>query len=431
MLPLAYLVDLIVRREPRRLLESTAIGIVALAIVFGVNLAVSAIPDSALYKSLTVSSTSGVTAAPFDSYLAAVVAFAFAGGLSRNSQWRPYYIASVMIYGASALAGSQSTILALAVSYLSGLSSALRAGTRSEPRRRGRARSGSRMLRQRGIRIARLSGVPDPIENYRHYLGVTDEGRRLAIHVLDRDLVPSGTFYRLYRMIRVQTEVARGPSLSLERTGERRVLLAMAARDAGVPTPALVAGARCGPDAILLAYQSIDSEPLLAADNTLSDNQLSALWEGIRRLHDSRVTHRGLTPDRMSIDGDGKIWLASPTDGTFFASGVRINLDRAELLVSTALLVGASRAVHLARCAIGDEGLTGILPVLQPIALSRQSRIALRRNRALLAALSAEIEGDDANHSVQRADLERVRPRTVFMLVALIIGLPAHRAAAR
>ena len=422
-LPLAYLVDLIVRREPRRLLESTAIGIVALAIVFGVNLAVSAIPDSALYKSLTVSSTSGATTAPFDSYLAAVVAFAFAGGLSRNSQWRPYYIASVMIYGASALAGSQSTILALAVSYLSGLivgvagRYAIGAST-SWPS----AQRIADALTERGIRIARLSGVPDPIENYRHYLGVTDDGRRLAIHVLDRDLVPSGTFYRLYRMIRVQTEVARGPSLSLERTGERRVLLAMAARDAGVPTPALVAGARCGPDAILLAYQSIDSEPLLAADNTLSDNQLSALWEGIRRLHDSRVTHRGLTPDRMSIDGDGKIWLASPTDGTFFASSVRINLDRAELLVSTALLVGASRAVHLARCAIGDEGLTGILPVLQPIALSRQSRIALRRNRALLAALSAEIEGDDANRSVQRADLERVRPRTVFMLVALIIA---------
>jgi uncharacterized membrane protein YbhN (UPF0104 family) len=122
----------------------------------------------------------------------------------------------------------------------------------------------------------------------------------------------------------------------------------------------------------------------------------------------------------MSIDGDGKIWLASPTDGTFFASSLRINLDRAELLVTTARLVGASRAVHLARCAIGEENLMGILPVLQPIALSRQSRTALRRNRALLAALAAEIQGTVETTSAQRADLERVRPRTVFMLVALI-----------
>ena len=124
----------------------------------------------------------------------------------------------------------------------------------------------------------------------------------------------------------------------------------------------------------------------------------------------------------MSVDGDGKIWLASPTDGTFFASSLRINLDRAELLVSTARLVGASRAVQLARCSIGDENLTAILPVLQPIALSRQNRVALRRNRDLLAALSAEIQGKGETHSAERADLERVRPRTVFMLVALIIA---------
>jgi uncharacterized membrane protein YbhN (UPF0104 family) len=422
-LPLSYLAVLILRREPRRLLESLGVGVVALAIVFGVGRAISSVPDSALYHSLTVSSPSGVTTTPLDSYLAAFVAFAFTGGLIRNSQWRPYFIAAMTIYVASALAGSQSTLLALAVSFLAGMTIGVAAryafgASISWPKGQRIADA----LIGRGIPLTRLSYIPDSTERYRNYLGITDSGRRLKVHVLDRDLVPSGTFYRLYRMIRVQTEVARGPELSLERTGERRALLSMAAHRANVPTPALVAGVPCGPDAIVLAYESIDTTPLPETTDDLADDQLRALWQAICRLHDSRVTHRGLTPDRMSIDGNGMIWLASPTDGTVFASSLRINLDRAELLVTTARLVGASRAVQLARDVIGPEGLSAVLPVLQPIALSRQNRLALRRNRGLLNAVSDEIAERPAVRPAERTDLERVRPRTIFMLVALIIA---------
>jgi uncharacterized membrane protein YbhN (UPF0104 family) len=422
-LPLSYLASLIIRREPRRLLESLGVGVAALAIVFALNVAISSVPNSALYQSLTVSSASGAITTPLDSYLAAFVAFAFAGGLIRNSQWRPYFVAAVAIYAGSALAGSQTTLLAVAVSFFSGMTVGVASryvlgASTSWPR-------GQRIadvLIERGIPVTQLSYRPDLIDNYRHYSGVTESGRRLEIHVLDRDLVPSGALYRLYRMVRVRAEVARRPEVSLERTGERRALLPLAAERANVLCPPLVAGVACGPDAIVLVYESIRGAPLPEGADRLTGEQLRELWQGVRRLHDSRVTHRGLTPDRMSIDGDGRIWLACPTDGTVFASNLRINLDRAELLVTTARLVGARRAVEVARGVIGDDGLAAVLPVLQPIALSRQNRAALRRDRPLLGSLRDEIRGETATQPAKLTDLERVRPRTVITLVALIVA---------
>ena len=124
----------------------------------------------------------------------------------------------------------------------------------------------------------------------------------------------------------------------------------------------------------------------------------------------------------MSIDGNGRIWLACPTDGTVFASNLRINLDRAELLVTTARLVGVRRAAEVTRGVIGDDGLAAVLPVLQPIALSRQNRAALRRDRPLLGSLRDEIRGEIAIQPAELTDLERVRPRTVVTLVALIVA---------
>ena len=422
-LPLSYMVDLIVRREQRRLIESLSVGILALAITFGLGRAISSVSDAALYHSLVVSSASGVATTPLDSYLAAFVGFAFAGGLIRNTRWRPYFIAAVLIYAASALAGSQATLLALAVSYLLGI--AVGVGSRygvgastSWPRGQRIAQ----VLIERGIPITRLAYTPSVIDKFRHYYGVTDAGGQLEIDVLDRDLVPSGTFYRLYRVIRVQAEVARGPVLSLELAGERRAVLSMAAQDADLPTPALVAGVACGPDTIVLAYERIDATPILQSDHDLTDEQLTLLWQAVARLHARRVTHRGLTPERMSLDGNGQIRLASPTDGTIFASSLRINLDRAELLVTTARLVGPQRAARVARSVIGEDGLGAVLPVLQPIALSRQNRVALRRDRSLLTNLSEAIQGGARTRPPEPADLERVRPRTVLTLVALIIA---------
>src|SRR6185437_3213535 len=96
----------------------------------------------------------------------------------------------------------------------------------------------------------------------RVYLGIDLAGRPLEVHVLDRELIASGAVSNVYRLIRIRKEIAPAPALSLERVAEHRSLLSMAAAVADVPIPALLAGVRCGPDAIVLVYEHRAGNPL-------------------------------------------------------------------------------------------------------------------------------------------------------------------------
>ncbi len=108
-------------------------------------------------------------------------------------------------------------------------------------------------------------------------------------------------------------------------------------------------------------------------------------------------------------------------DGTALAATDRdLALDRAQLLVSTALAVGATEAVDTAIAALGTEAVVSALPYLQPLALPAPTRRAWRGNKEVLDALRAAIVQATAIEPVPLARLDRVRPRTVVSLTAFV-----------
>jgi len=421
-LPVGYVIELLVHRMLRPLIDAVAAGLVALALVWTLGEALGAASHSGLYRALRLTAD-GVATVPVDSYLAAVAAFGVAGGMVRALRWRWYYAVTLLVYAASALAGAQASLLALALSFVAGttVAVAIRYAIGAVDQRPDAQRVAD-VLIDRGIALASLAHRSEQDGPYRQFTGLTHAGERVQIVVLDRDLVPSGFGQRLYRTLRVRREVAGGPALSMERVAERRALLAMLAQRAGVPTPAFIAGVPCGPDAIVLAYESVEATPIVASATTLQDAQLIELWRAVSRLHDNKVTHRELTSERLSVDEGEVIWVASPSEGAPFATNLRVNLDRAELLVTTTRLVGAQRAVSVAREVLGTDGLSTVRPVLQRIGFSTDTRAALRRDRQLLTSLMDELDEQLASPPPQLSDLERVRPRTVLMIVALLIA---------
>ncbi len=204
------------------------------------------------------------------------------------------------------------------------------------------------VLAARGQPLASLVRVHNPHAPHRAHQAITRSGARLQVTVLDRAMITSGALYRIYRMVRVQPDVSRAPDLSLERVAERHSLLAILARLAGVSVPRFVEGASCGPDAIVLAFQATPATAATPA-HPPAEAALQALWRQIARMHERRVTHHGLTPGAIGVAADGALTLTSPIDGAAFASNLQINPDRAELLVTSALLIGAPAAVRVAR----------------------------------------------------------------------------------
>src|SRR6185369_12178172 len=271
----------------------------------------------------------------------------------------------------------------------------------------------------RAIRRIRTNGTAEA--GSRYYAVTTPDGA-LDIVVFDRDQQAAGLFYRIYRTVRLLGPVSRAAPLSVDRVVERRALLSYAAEDAGVPTPRLRAFVRVGPEAAVLAYEHHDGTTLAKRNPGCSDGELRQIWDAVGRLHARKVTHRGLTADRILLTDDGRVLLLDPGEGDVAASDLQIRLDVAQLLAELALYVGPDRASSSALERASPDELVTVVPLLQPVALSRSTRHALRRRRDVLPALRKLLLAAVPGAEVSPVRLARIRLRTLVTMVATVVA---------
>jgi len=416
--PLGLMVAEIVRGHRRRLVEALLTGLATVGVVEGLDRVLAAFPTSALYGGLT-GAGAGRAVRPLDAYLAALLALVTVIGLPGDPRWRRLMATMTVLYVASAFTGTQTSLL----SPLSSITIGATVGVlvRYVAGRANEQPGGLRIaaeLARRGMHLARLERAPEDGVTYRSYRATRTTGERLTLHVLDRDRIASGALSTLYRVIRIRSEIAPAPALSLERVAEHRSLLALAATAAGVPVPRLVAGVPCGADSIVLAYEAVTGSVLREP----TDGQLDELWSSASRLHQRLITHRGFAAGAILADPHGHVLLPIPTDGAAFATPLRISLERAQLLATCAQLAGPERAVRSARTVLSQEQLAAALAVLQPVALPRPTRLALKADPGMLEALREQVLGRTDQDLPELTRVERVRPRTIVSVVAVIVA---------
>jgi glycosyltransferase 2 family protein len=142
----------------------------------------------------------------------------------------------------------------------------------------------------------------------------------------------------------------------------------------------------------------------------------------VSRLHARHVTHRGLTADRILLTDDGQAMLLDPGDGDVAASDLQVRLDVAQLLAELALYVGPDRSAALAVEKEGADELVAVVSLLQPVALARSTRAALRHRRDVLPALRKRLLAAVPGGEVATVRLERIRLRTLLTLVASVVA---------
>jgi glycosyltransferase 2 family protein len=433
-LPLALAVLLLVRRRPRRHAEAFGSGIAAVVVVTIIN-ALLHLPTAApLYDAVTLS-VSQTRVAVLDGYLAGLAAFVTVVGLSGRRRWRGAYWVALGFYLLASLAnakGTHVTILSLLVTLLIG--SAAGSGLRYA--------FGSASDRPTAAEIAAALGavdapatamrrIPDTQAETRRYAATALGGAVRDVMVFDRDQQAADALYRLYRRVRLKTQVSRGGPLTVEGAAERRALLTYAVQDAGVATPRLRALIRVGTEAAVLANEHHDGMTLAEQDSQPTDEQLRRVWEAVLQLHQHRVTHRHLTADRVLFasprggsgsDRDGKVMLLQPGQGGGAASDLQVRLDRIQLLAELALAVGPDRAADLAAEKLSAAELAAMVPLLQPVALHRTTRLKLRQHNDVLPGLRKRLLGTAPAGEAPPAQLKRIRPRTLITLVAGVVA---------
>jgi glycosyltransferase 2 family protein len=425
-LPVWLAVRLLIFRQPRRLAEAAGAAAVTVGVVFGANLLLTHPIASGLYNVLSTTRT-GPKRGPLDDYLSALTAYVTVIGLSGRPRSRTVFWVAVGFFAAASLADAQTTIFSLLIALLLGMAcgSGLRyaVGSISE---RPSAVQIAEALTSVGLPVASIRRVWDSAAETRQYAAVLHGGGGLDVTVLDRDQQAADLLYRLYRRVRLKTQVSRSAPLTVERAMERRALLTYATQDAGVLTPRLRAVIRAGPEAAVLANDSHHGTTLaeLAGQHqTPTDGQLGQVWDAVLRLHSRRVTHRALTGSRiLLLPGSGDVMLLDPGNGDVAASDLQLRLDLAQLLAELALLVGPDRAARSARAKFSNTELAAIAPLLQPVVLSRSTRAAAGRHEDVLPALRKQLTATAPETETPPVQLERIRLRTLLTLVAVVFA---------
>jgi uncharacterized protein (TIRG00374 family) len=427
-LPVALAVRLLYRRQPRRLAEAAGAGGLTACVVIAVNLLLVHPAAADLYKVLSPAPGATKRVPPLDVYLSGLTAYVTVVGLSGRPRSRTVFWLAIAFFAVASLADAQTTIFSVLIALLLGIAcgSGLRYAFGSASERPSAAQIAEALLAVE-VPVTGMRRIWDSAAETRAYAGTLRNGAGLEVTVLDRDQQAADLLYRLYRRVRVRSQVSRSAPLTVERAIERRALLTYATRDAGVPTPRLRALIRVGPEAGVIACDGHSGTSLADLAQPPTDAQLGRVWDAVLRLHARRVTHRALTADHIVLErrhglSNGEVMLLEPGSGDVAATDLQLRLDLAQLVAELALLVGPDRAADSARAKLSPAELAALAPLLQPVALHRSTRAALRHRKDLLPTLRKRLRAAAPDTDTVPVQLERVRLRTVLTLVALVFA---------
>ena len=129
---------------------------------------------------------------------------------------------------------------------------------------------------------------------------------------------------------------------------------------------------------------------------------LRRIWQQVAALHRQRIAHRALGLGVVSVTATGDVAMSEFDAARLAASDRDLGLDRAQVLVDTALRVGADEAVAVAVETLGPKAVVAAVPYLQPLALPASTRRSLRGNREVLDALQEAVQKTPPASSLPR-----------------------------
>ncbi|GHB01982.1 membrane protein [Streptomyces thermoviolaceus subsp. thermoviolaceus] len=413
LVPVAFAIERLIKRDGLRIADGVLAAVLAHGVTLTTDLWVArAAPDS-IQEALTQPSPADVHALtdPVHGYLAPVIAYMTAVGMSRRPRWRSVLWIVLLLDAFSMLVTGYTTAFSIVLTVLIGWSVAygtLYAVGSPNVRPTGRTLiAGLRTVGFHPVSAARVGAAEtaDNGDRGRRYFVTLEDGPPLDVTVVDREQQAQGFFYRLWRNLTLRGFATRSSLQSLRQALEQEALLAYAAIAAGANAPKLIATSELGPDAVMLVYEHVGGRTLDSlADEEITDELLHHAWEQVRALQSRRIAHRRLTGDAILVDRSGAVILTDLRGGEIAAGDLLLRMDVAQLLTTLGLRVGAERAVASAVAVLGPDAVADCLPMLQPIALSRSTRATLRR----LARERAQREREAVLEASRQAKLARL-----------------------
>ncbi|MFG2625725.1 lysylphosphatidylglycerol synthase domain-containing protein [Streptomyces sp. NPDC048473] len=387
LVPVAFAIERLIKRDGLRIADGVLAAVLAHGVTLAADLWVAKSAPGTIQDALTQPQPGDALTDPVHGYLAPVIAYMTAVGMARRPRWRVVLWVVLLLDAFAMLVGGYTTPLSIVLTVLIGWTVAygtLYAVGSPNVRPTGQhLMAGLRHVGFRPVTAMRAEDAPDSGDQNdrgRRYLVTLEDGPPLDVTVVDREQQAQGFFYRVWRRLTLRGITQRRSIQSLRQALEQEALLAYAAIAAGANAPKLIATSELGPDAVMLVYEHIGGRSLDALeDSEITDELVRGAWRQVKALQSRRIAHRRLTGDAILVDRSGKVFVTDLRGGEIAAGDLVLRMDVAQLLTTTGLRVGAERAVAGALKVLGPDAVADCLPLLQPIALSRSTRAALRR----------------------------------------------------
>jgi uncharacterized protein (TIRG00374 family) len=345
---------------------------------------------------------------PSIAYLAALVAGATAASPMMTAQWRKIAWSAVTVTAVvRVITATQAPVSILVTLVLgSAVGSAVLVAFGSPQRRPGSAtlRAG---LAAAGFEVDEL-GDEHAGRHLRAYRGTAD-GAPIEVIYLDQDDRDLELFSRVLRSIRVRDVDEQRMSVKPRVRAAQLALNTTMAERAGVRIPDVLCVAPTERDSAIVALSVPPGRTLSDLDggDDISDAALDDVWRQVGRLHEARIAHRSLSRDHVVVDGDTA--TIGGLDTAVLASSAEARaVDRAELLVTTALLVGPDRALDAAVRNVDPHVLAETLPFVQLPALPVHARREAKKPKHFVDDLRTGLQVRLDVDAVQLAELERI-----------------------
>ncbi|MEU9044214.1 MULTISPECIES: flippase-like domain-containing protein [unclassified Kitasatospora] len=455
--PLAFAVERLIKRDGLRVADGVLASVLAYGVSLGIDWWVAEGASEHIRDALTrlPMDSNGTLTDPVHGYLAPVIAYMTAVGMSSRPRWRVALWVVVVFSGVTELLGGYTTPLSLMLTVLIGWSVAY--GTLyaiGSPNIRPTGQHMMIGLRKVGFTPDGALRAPDAPGGTRRYYVTQQGGPPLDVHIIDREQQASGFFYRAWRRLRLRSVAVRRSPQSLRQALEQEALIAYAAAASGARAPQLVATSELGPDAAILVYENIEGRILdELADDEVTDPVMASIWQSVGALHERRIAHRRLTGESLLVVDERTACLVNLSGGDIAATDLTLRIDVAQLLTTFALRIGPERAVATANAVLGAERVAQALPLLQPVGMSRSTRVdlaklskerkATARAKALEQVAAGERTQEQAEEDIavagedllsrirgqilqiapeapmEPAKLERLKPKSLIMVIAL------------
>jgi uncharacterized membrane protein YbhN (UPF0104 family) len=278
-------------------------------------------------------------------------------------------------------------------------------------------------LAELGVAAEQLETAERQVAGVFAVRAVDANGLDLLVKIYGRDAYDNQLLAKFWRTLWYKDG---GPTIGLSRgqSAEHEAFVTLLARNAGVPTQAVVtAGATAEGDA-LLVLRGV-AKPLGACSlDELDDERLGQAWRTILLLGDANIAHLGIDTATVAVLGD-EVGLVDFAGATVAPAADQLLTDRAQLLATTAVVAGGERASAAALTALGADGAASLLPFLQAPALGTRLRKSVKAAGIDIDELRAHVAEAVVAQPPELVKLRRVTWWTVIQAGLLVLAAGA------